>query len=153
MKDKNALVWRRVGNFLGSALHCERAWLHGGDGCWASPYRIFILAFNWSSIPLAQPIPDRTCSFVALSDVASSCRIHRLQLVSTFFVHSFRFQPALTFATRSMGFEPHLHWSFADEHVLLPSITLHSWRGFIVACFLTVVVCLFERCAHVAVDG
>ncbi|KAF8971668.1 copper transporter [Flammula alnicola] len=44
-----------------------------------------------------------------------------------------------------MSFEPHLHWSFSDEHVLLPAIVLHSFGSFLVACFLVMAICLSER--------
>ena len=41
--------------------------------------------------------------------------------------------------------EPHLHWSFEGEHLLFPNLRLHSWPTFIVACALTIAVCITER--------
>jgi hypothetical protein len=45
----------------------------------------------------------------------------------------------------AMGFEPHLHWSFNDEHILLPSLVLHSFGSFLAACIVVVVICISER--------
>jgi len=51
-----------------------------------------------------------------------------------------------------MAFETHLHWSFREEHVLLPSIILHSFWSFLVACLLAIFVCLTERLLTVILD-
>jgi hypothetical protein len=44
-----------------------------------------------------------------------------------------------------MALESHLHWSFREEHVLLPSIVLHSFWSFLLACLLVIFICLTER--------
>ncbi|KAF4611695.1 hypothetical protein D9613_004201 [Agrocybe pediades] len=44
-----------------------------------------------------------------------------------------------------MTFEPHLHWSFNNEHVLLPTVTLTSFWSFLAACLLVASICLSER--------
>ncbi|KAF8167403.1 copper transporter [Crassisporium funariophilum] len=44
-----------------------------------------------------------------------------------------------------MAFESHLHWSFRNEHVLLPSVVLHSLWSFLLACLLVIFICLSER--------
>ncbi|KAF8910083.1 copper transporter [Gymnopilus junonius] len=44
-----------------------------------------------------------------------------------------------------MVFESHLHWSFQNEHVLLPTLVLDSTFGFLVACLLVIFICLSER--------
>lgn len=44
-----------------------------------------------------------------------------------------------------MAFEPHLHWSFREEHVLLPSLVLNSFWSFLLACLLVIFICLMER--------
>ena len=44
-----------------------------------------------------------------------------------------------------MTFEPYLHWSFHDEHVLLSLIVLNSPLNFLLACLLVVSICLLER--------
>ncbi|RDB29541.1 hypothetical protein Hypma_015918 [Hypsizygus marmoreus] len=42
--------------------------------------------------------------------------------------------------------ESHLHWSFLEQHVLMPSITLDSFSGFLAASLLTMCICVAERC-------
>lgn len=50
------------------------------------------------------------------------------------------------------GWEPHLHWSFRQEHVLLPSLVLHSFSDFIVAGLSLALLCLVERCVILISD-
>jgi len=42
--------------------------------------------------------------------------------------------------------EPGLHWSFRGEHVLIPSLRLHSFATFLIASIFTIGVCIAERC-------
>ncbi|CAA7264817.1 unnamed protein product [Cyclocybe aegerita] len=51
-----------------------------------------------------------------------------------------------------MGFEPHLHWSFQNEHVLFPFIVLRSASSFVVACIVVMLICLSERFISFALD-
>lgn len=44
-----------------------------------------------------------------------------------------------------MSFEPRLHWSFNGEHILLPSLVLHSFGSFLAACIAVFVICNLER--------
>ena len=44
-----------------------------------------------------------------------------------------------------MSFEPYLHWTFHDEHVLFSLIVLNSPLNFLLACLLIVSICLLER--------
>ncbi|KAF9486479.1 copper transporter [Pholiota conissans] len=46
-----------------------------------------------------------------------------------------------------MSFNSHLdlHWSFNGEHILLPSLVLHSLGTFLAACIIIVFVCVLER--------
>ncbi|KDR85678.1 hypothetical protein GALMADRAFT_234685 [Galerina marginata CBS 339.88] len=44
-----------------------------------------------------------------------------------------------------MTSESHLHWSFRDEHVLLPTLILNSFGSFFVACILVTAICVLER--------
>lgn len=43
------------------------------------------------------------------------------------------------------GWQDHLHFSLLGEHVLFPGLRLESPSHFVVASFLTVLLCLFER--------
>lgn len=44
-----------------------------------------------------------------------------------------------------MTFEPYLHWTFHNEHILLSSIVLNSPLNFLLACLLVGWICLLER--------
>ena len=44
-----------------------------------------------------------------------------------------------------MTFEPYLHWTFHDEHVLFSYIVLKSPLNFLLASLLIVLICLLER--------
>ena len=46
------------------------------------------------------------------------------------------------------GWQDHLHISLLGEHVLFPFLHLDTPWHFLVASFLTVVLCLLERCAR-----
>jgi hypothetical protein len=43
------------------------------------------------------------------------------------------------------SFPTYLHWSFENERVLLPFIALESFGGFLLACLLSILICLLER--------
>jgi hypothetical protein len=45
----------------------------------------------------------------------------------------------------AMTFEPYLHWTFHDEHVLFSKIVLNSPLKFLLACLLIILICLLER--------
>lgn len=44
-----------------------------------------------------------------------------------------------------MSFEPHLHWSFDNEHILLSSLVLNSFANFFAAAIVVAAICLSER--------
>jgi len=44
-----------------------------------------------------------------------------------------------------MGFELHLHWSFNNEHILLPFLILDSFANFLAAAIVVAAICLSER--------
>ena len=46
------------------------------------------------------------------------------------------------------GWQDHLHFALLGEHVLFPGLRLESLSHFVVASFLTVLLCLFERCVR-----
>lgn len=50
---------------------------------------------------------------------------------------------APTFIT--MSFEPHLHWSFDNEHILLSSLVLNSFANFSAAAVVVAAICATER--------
>lgn len=43
------------------------------------------------------------------------------------------------------GWQDHLHFGLFGEHVLFSALHLDSWRHFIEACILTIVICASER--------
>jgi len=51
-----------------------------------------------------------------------------------------------------MTFDPYLHWSFRDEHVLFSSIVLHSTLSFLSVCLLIALICLLERFLTFSLD-
>jgi len=51
-----------------------------------------------------------------------------------------------------MTFEPYLHWSFHDEHVLFSLIVLNSPLNFLLACLLVVSICVLERFLTFSLD-
>jgi len=52
-----------------------------------------------------------------------------------------------------MTFEPYLHWTFRDEHVLFSLIVLNSPLNFLLACLLIVLICLLERFLTFSLDN
>ncbi len=44
-----------------------------------------------------------------------------------------------------MSFEPRLHWSFDNEHILLSSLVLNSFANFTAAATVVAAICLAER--------
>ncbi|KJA28500.1 hypothetical protein HYPSUDRAFT_33914 [Hypholoma sublateritium FD-334 SS-4] len=51
-----------------------------------------------------------------------------------------------------MSFEPHLHWSFDNEHILLSSLILNSFANFFVAAIIVAAICLSERLLSFLLD-
>lgn len=43
---------------------------------------------------------------------------------------------------------PYLHWSFMGSVILLPSIQLNTFSGFLLGSLLTIAVCVSERCVR-----
>ncbi|KAJ3569731.1 hypothetical protein NP233_g4857 [Leucocoprinus birnbaumii] len=43
------------------------------------------------------------------------------------------------------NWEPHLHWTFRQEHVLLPSLVLETPLDFALAALVVILICLLER--------